>query len=193
MIKLKNIISKDVNEIQSTPSGISNANDETVFLKRINNAKRDADKESQKVDTYMDLNFQFARDNASDTNVIIYKDGEVAGFVSLYEFETSKYQISNLAIKPEFRKLGIAQKTYEYILSKTKEIYSDAYQTPEAKKLWLRMFSKYKIQGYDTKANIYFEVKPSENEDELVSNDPKYTLYSDRYDTSSIVLVISKK
>ena len=117
----------------------------------------------------------------------------MAGFVSLYEFETSKYQISNLEIKPEFRKLGIAQKTYEYILSKTKEIYSDAYQTPEAKKLWLRMFSKYKIQGYDTKANIYFEVKPSENEDELVSNDPKYTLYSDRYDTSSIVLVISKK
>lgn len=191
MIKLKNIISKDIDEIAPTPSGVLQSHDEDVFLRRINIAKRDADKESQKMDTYMDLNFQFARDNASDTNVIIYKDGEVVGFVGLYEFESSKYQINNLAIKPKFRKLGIAQKTYEYILSKTKEIYSDVYQTPEAKKLWLRMFSKYKIQGYDTKNNVYFEVKPSDNE--LVSNDPKYRLYSDKHDISSIILVMSKK
>jgi hypothetical protein len=47
---------------------------------------------------------------------------------------------------------------YDYIISKVK-LYSDKMQTPEARKLWVKLASKYKVQGYNKKDKQIFDIE----------------------------------
>ena len=58
-------------------------------------------------------------------------------------------------------------------------------QTPEAKKLWLKLSNKYNVQGYNKTSKKTFKVIPQDNE--LKSSNPSFTLYSDQENDNFLV------
>ena len=64
---------------------------------------------------------------------------------------------------------------YDKIIALGK-FYSDLYQTPQARKMWIKLFSKYKVMGYSELDHNYFKVKLVGSD--IVSADSKYILYT---------------
>ena len=166
------------------------------YEKFVDWAKQEADKITTKKEKYLDLEFQWAETQTKyvrniksneSVKVIVYKDNLAVGYIGLENFKDG-HKVSTLGVKEQVRGMGIATKMYDYVISKTK-LYSDVMQTPEARKLWLKLSQKYKVQGFNLKDNIYFGIEDKGNE--LISTNPKYELYSDKKYKNYLV-VLSK-
>lgn len=168
-----------INEIKRTTSLVGSKIDYNQF---VDWAKGEADKITTSIDNFSNLGFQWAENN-DGVKLIIYKDESPIGYVGLNKFANG-YKISTLGVKDSARGLGVATKAYDYIVNKT-ILYSDKMQTPEARKLWVKLFNKYKVMGYNKKDNKYFEVEPIG--DELKSKDSKYELYSEKENNNYLV------
>jgi hypothetical protein len=169
-----------INEIKRTTSLVGGKIDYNEF---VDWAKGEADKITKSIDKFSGLGFQWA-ENSDGVKLIIYNDDLPIGYVGLNKFHNG-YKISTLGVKDTARGLGVATKAYDYIINKT-ILYSDKMQTPEARKLWVKLYGKYKIMGYNEKNDEYFDVKP--NNDELVSTNPKYELYSNKENKNYLVI-----
>ena len=171
---------KGLKEIERTTSLVGGNIDYNQF---IDWAKGEADKVNPKKTTQSGLEFQWAEDS-NGVKVIVYEKNIPLGYVGLEKFEDG-YKINTLGVKDIARGKGLAIKMYDYIISKVK-LYSDKMQTPEARKLWTKLATKYKLQGYNKKDKQTFDVTP-EN-DELKSTNPKYELYSDKKNDNYLVI-----
>jgi len=178
MIKLLDL----VKEIQRTDSLIGGKINYNQF---VDWAKGEADKITNKKDKHSGLEFQWA-ENSDGVKVIVYENNIPLGYIGLEKFEDG-YKISTLGVKDEARGKGLATKMYDYIISKVK-LYSDKMQTPEARKLWVKLASKYKVQGYNKKDKQIFDIELGDNE--LKSTNPKYQLYDKKQNDN--YLIISK-
>jgi len=87
------------------------------------------------------------------------------------------YTIKTIGVKGEHQKKGLGSIMYDKIIELGK-LYSDLNQTPEARKMWCKLFSKYKVMGYSDRDNKYFKVRLNGNE--IESADPKYVLYTNK-------------
>ncbi len=190
MIKLKEILSEILENISQKELSIdeiirttSLVGGEINYNQFIDWAKDEADKITKSIDNFSGLGFQWAENN-DGVKIIVYKDNEPVGYVGLNKFNDG-YKISTLGVKDKARGLGIATKAYDYIINKT-ILYSDKMQTPEARKLWVKLFNKYKILGYNQTNNEYFDIEP--NNDELISINPKYELYSNKENKNYLVI-----
>jgi len=176
----KGDIWKNIKEIQKTTSLVGGNIDYTKF---VDWAKGEADKITNKKEKYQRLEFQWA-ENSNGVKVIVYENSIPLGYIGLGKFEDG-YKISTLGVKDEARGKGLATKMYDYVISKTK-LYSDKMQTPEARKLWAKLASKYNVQGYNKKDKQLFNVKPENGE--LTSTNPKYELYSNKDSDTYLVI-----
>lgn len=176
----KNTIRKFINEIKRSASLIDGEIDYNEF---VDWAKGEADKITNSIDNFYGLGFQWA-ENSNGVKLIIYKDESPIAYVGLNKF-VDGYKISTLGVKDIARGLGVATKVYDYIINKT-TLYSDKMQTPEARKLWVKLFNKYKVIGYNKKDKQYFEVESIG--DELKSKDSKYELYSEKYNNNYLMI-----
>jgi len=176
----KGSIWKGLKEIERTTSLVGGNIDYDQF---IDWAKEEADKVNPKKTTQSGLEFQWAEDS-NGVKVIVYEKNIPLGYIGLEKFEDG-YKINTLGVKDIARGKGLAIKMYDYIISKVK-LYSDKMQTPEARKLWVKLATKYKLQGYNKKDKQNFDVTP-EN-DELKSTNPKYELYSDKKNDNYLVI-----
>ena len=145
-------------------------------------AKSEADKINQEKENFSNFQFQWA-ETPDNVKLIAYENNIPLGYVGLEKFEDG-YKINTLGVKPEARGKGLASIMYDYILSKTK-LYSDVMQTPEAKKLWIKLANKYKVLGYNQSSKQKFNVKLQGNE--LASTDPKLVLYSNEENDNFLV------
>lgn len=181
---LRSLIRETLLEITRTQT-LTNGN--VDYDEFVNWAKGKADEISPGKDfeKFGDLSFQWA-DGGEDVKIIAYKDDQPIGYVSIEPFQDG-HKINTLGLKPSARGGGIAGKIYDYIISKT-NLYSDQHQTPEARKLWMRLFDRYKMLGFDIKSGETFEVKKSNGE--LMSMDPNYELYSDDEDSQTCLVII---
>jgi len=167
-------------EVKRTTSLVGGKIDYNQF---VDWAKSEADKITKSIDNFSGLGFQWAENNEG-VKLIIYKDESPIGYVGLNKFNDG-YKISTLGVKDSARGLGVATKAYDFIINKN-ILYSDKMQTPEARKLWVKLFNKYKVMGYNKKDNKYFEVEPTD--DELKSKDSKYELYSEKENNNFLVI-----
>jgi hypothetical protein len=173
---------KGIKEIERSTSLIGGNIDYNQF---VDWAKGEADKITNKKESFSNLEFQWA-ENPDGVKVIVYEKNIPLGYIGLEKFEDG-YKINTLGVKDAARGKGLATKMYDYIISKTK-LYSDKMQTPEARKLWIKLASKHNVKGYDKSTKKIFDIKP-EN-DELKSLDPNFELYSDK--KNNIYLVIQE-
>lgn len=132
------------------------------------------------------LEFHWAR-GSEDTKIIVYKDGDAIGYVSVSTFLDGQ-KINTLGLKPAARGMGVADKMYRHIVSKSK-LYSDDKQTPEAQRLWAKMASRGKVMGFDPKSRRTFSVVNQGGE--LVSADPNFVLYSDNDEGGPLLVMTS--
>ena len=121
--------------------------------------------------------FQWA---AKDTTVIVIiysieNSNDPMGYMYLNKIKDG-YMVISLGVKKEHRGKNISMLLYDYVISKT-TLYSDYQQSPAARKLWVKLFYKYTVVGYDIPSGNYFEVAPNSTGTELESLDPKYELY----------------
>jgi len=169
----------NLNEIKNSTSLVQSTIDYNQF---IDWAKSEADKISQNKEKFSNLEFQWA-ESPDNVKIIAYENNQPLGYVGLEKFEDG-YKIMTLGVKPQARGKGLASIMYDYILTKTK-LYSDVMQTPEAKKLWLKLSNKYNVQGYNKTSKKTFKVIPQDNE--LKSSSPSFTLYSDQENDNFLV------
>ena len=142
-----------------------------------------------------DIEFQWAS-GAEDTAIIVYdlKDVEsksekdqsapVIGYISIEPFHDG-HSIGVIQLKKSAQGRGVGQLAYDYIIERTK-LYSGKNQTPEARKLWLKLFDRYNVVGYDIETRKTFKVKKGNGE--LESQDPNYELYTNEEDSSTCLL-----
>lgn len=138
--------------------------------------KADAVKSSVK-EQQGELVFQWA-DNGDQVRVILYNaESETPiGFVVLNRFRDG-HSISTLGLTSAARGGGLAGKLYDYIIGKTR-LYSDVHQTPEARRLWLRLAARYPVRAIV--GDQIFEVVPNQEGTELVAAaHEEHTVYSD--------------
>ena len=152
------------------------------YNKFIDWAKSEADKITQNKEKFSNFEFKWA-ETPDNVKLIVYENNIPLGYVGLEKFEDG-YKINTLGVKPEARGKGLASVMYDFILSKTK-LYSDVMQTPEAKKLWIKLSNKYKVLGYNQSSKQKFDVKLQGNE--LASTDPKFILYSNEENDNFLV------
>jgi ribosomal protein S18 acetylase RimI-like enzyme len=145
-------------------------------------AKSEADKINLNREKFLNFDFQWS-EGPDGVKVIVYDKNNATGYVGLEKFEDG-YKISTLGVKPQARGKGLASIMYDYVLSKTK-LYSDKMQTPEAKSLWVKLANKYKVKGYNQSSKQNFDVINKNNE--LVSNNSNYILYSDEENDNFLV------
>ena len=145
-------------------------------------AKSEADKITQNKEKYSNFEFQWA-ESPDNVKLIAYENDQPIGYVGLEKFEDG-YKINTLGVKEQARGKGLAPLMYDFILSKTK-LYSDVMQTPEAKKLWTKLATKYNVTGYNHSSKQTFQVIPQNNE--LVSTNPNFNLYSDEENDNLLV------
>jgi len=113
--------------------------------------------------------------------VILYRAGSETpiGFVVLNRFRDG-HSISSLGLTSDARGGGLAGKLYDYIISKTR-LYSDIHQTPEARRLWLRLAGltdRYTVRAIA--GDQIFQVVPNQEGTELVAaHDSERSVYSD--------------
>ena len=176
----KGDIWKGIKEIERSTSLIGGNIDYNQF---VDWAKGEADKITNKKESFANLEFQWA-ENPDGVKVIVYEKNIPLGYIGLEKFEDG-YKINTLGVKDAARGKGLATKMYDYIISKTK-LYSDKMQTPEARKLWIKLASKHNVKGYDKSTKKIFDIKP-EN-DELKSLDPNFELYSDKKNNTYLVI-----
>lgn len=168
-----------LNEIKNSTSLLNSSIDYNQF---IDWAKSEADKITQEKEKFQNFDFQWA-ESPDNVKIIAYENNQPIGYVGLERFEDG-YKINTLGVKPQARGKGLAPIMYDYILSKTK-LYSDIMQTPEAKKLWLKLANKYNVQGYNKSSKQIFPVKPQGIE--LASTNPNFMLYSDNENDNFLV------
>lgn len=122
-----------------------------------------------------ELEFQWA-DSGSGVRVILYRQGEPIGFVVLNRFRDG-HSISTLGLTSAARGGGLASKLYDYIIGKTR-LYSDVHQTPEARRLWLRLAERYPVRAIV--GEEMFPVVPNAEGTELVAaGEDGHPVYSD--------------
>lgn len=122
-----------------------------------------------------DLEFQWA-DGGNSVRVILYREGSPIGFVVLNRFRDG-HSISTLGLTSAARGGGLANKLYDYIIGKTR-LYSDIHQTPEARRLWLRLADRYPVSAIV--GDQIFQVVPNQEGTELVAaHDSEHSVYSD--------------
>ncbi len=85
------------------------------------------------------------------------------------------YVIKTIGVKSAYKGKGFGSLMYDKLIE-IGRIYSDLNQTPQARKIWTKLSTKYKVMGYSDKDKKYFPVRLNGNE--LESADPKYTLYT---------------
>lgn len=176
----KGMIWKGLKEIERSTSLIGGNIDYNQF---VDWAKGEADKITNKKETFANLEFQWA-ETSNGVKVIVYEKNTPLGYIGLEKFEDG-YKINTLGVKDKARGKGLATKMYDYVISKTK-LYSDKMQTPEARKLWVKLASKYNVKGYDKNTKKIFDLKPEGNE--LKSLDSNFELYSDKKNNSYLVI-----
>ena len=169
-----------LDEIQNTTSLLKSKIDYDEF---VDWAKSEADKINQEKEKFSNFDFQWA-ESPDNTKIIAYQDNIPLGYVALEKFKDG-YKIDTLGVKPSARGKGLASTIYDYIISKTK-LYSDKMQTPEAKKLWIKLFNKYKVFGFNKTTNKMFDLTVKDNE--LISKNPELSLYSD-YENDNYLVV----
>lgn len=174
MKTFKNWLNEITNSTSLTQSNIN-------YDEFINWAKSEADKITQHKEKFQNLEFQWAETN--NVKIIAYENNQPLGYVGLEKFEDG-YKINTLGVKPQARGKNIASTMYDYIIKKTK-LYSDKMQTPEAKKLWIKLSQKYNVKGFNQTSRKIFDVSPQNNE--LVSIDPNFTLYSNEENDNYLV------
>ena len=141
----------------------------------------------EKLEKAGDLEYKWVDEPEGDTKVIAFRGGEAIGYVGLSKY-LGGYKIITLGLKPAARGGGVAMKIYGYLIGKTK-LYSDVHQTPEARRLWMRLSDLYDMKGYDPRTRKMFDVEKDEGKGELVSLDPDIELYSDE-EGSDVCLVV---
>ena len=137
-------------------------------------------------DSQLDFMFE-AYDKPRSTYFVVEINGKIIGGAGVSQLENSNDTICELQkmyFLNEARGKGLASIIYDYIIAKTK-LYSDVMQTPEAKKLWLKLSNKYNVQGYNKTSKKTFKVIPQDNE--LKSSNPSFTLYSDQENDNFLV------
>lgn len=179
-IKVNLVKVKNLQEIERTTSLIGGNIDYNQF---VDWAKSEADKITNKKESFANLEFQWA-ENSDGVKVIVYEKNVPLGYIGLGKFEDG-YKINTLGVKDAARRKGLATKIYDYIISKTK-LYSDKMQTPEARKLWVKLASKYNVKGYDKNTKKVFDVKPENGE--LKSVDPNFELYTNKVNSNYLVI-----
>lgn len=179
---LNYLLSEEINEIRRSGSHTAEYND------FIDWAKSEADKVSTDRVSFQGLEFQWAENDHA--KLIVYLNGQTVGYVALEKF-LDGYKIDALGVKPNMRGAGTAMKAYGYILTRTK-LYSDKLQSPEARKLWVRLSKIYDVKGIDIKTKQLFDVEPNNKEHELRPVDSSNNLYS-RRKAGDIHLVIEKQ
>ena len=121
-----------------------------------------------------DMEIQWA-DSGSMARVIAYREGKPIGFVVLNRFEDG-HSISTLGLISAAQGGGIAAMIYDYIIGRTR-LYSDVHQTPEARRLWVKLSRKYEVMGWD--AGRTFKVEPNKDGTEMVTVGDGPPVYSD--------------
>jgi hypothetical protein len=182
-MKLRDIIREELNKLSEIKRTTSLVDGNIDYNQFVDWAKGEADKITKLIDNFSGLGFQWSENN-DGVKLIIYKDESPIGYVGLNKFENG-YKISTLGVKDNARGLGVATKAYDYIINKT-ILYSDKMQTPEARKLWVKLFNKYNVMGYNKKDKKYFEIESIG--DELKSKDSKYELYSEKGNDNYLVI-----
>jgi hypothetical protein len=194
--ELKRIIKKFIiSEIKRTNS-LTNIG----YNEFVNWAKEEADKVTSDIEEYNDLKFQWSEE-AGEVKLIIYNSSDepfikinddypnAIGYIAFSKFNDG-YKIGTLGVKANARG-GIASKAYDFIISKkTKKLYSDKMQTPEARKLWVKLYNKFTIKAIDDNG-VIFDVKPNRDGSELqlASDDiNNNSLYSE--DENNLILFI---
>ena len=67
--------------------------------------------------------------------VIASVGGKRVGALRVKPFEEG-YQVDTVSVSPEYRKLGIGTEMYRVAFEALHSLYSDKYQTPDAKRIW---------------------------------------------------------
>jgi GNAT superfamily N-acetyltransferase len=178
---LNYLLREDIEEIRRSGSHTAKYNE------FIDWAKSEADKISTDRVSFQGFEFQWAE--SDHVKLIVYLNGETVGYVALEKF-LDGYKIDALGVKPAVRGAGIAMKAYGYILTRTK-LYSDKLQSPEARKLWVRLSKVYDVKGIDIKTKQTFDIEPNNKGHELRPVDNSNNLYS-RKKAGDIHLVIEK-
>ena len=67
--------------------------------------------------------------------VLATYDGDRIGALRLKPYRDS-YQVDSVIVKPEYRGYGIAKEMYRLANEKSGPLFSDAHQSPDAKRIW---------------------------------------------------------
>jgi hypothetical protein len=68
------------------------------------------------------------------------------------------YSVATVGVKPAYRNNGIAMIMYNIVIDRV-ILYSDSSQTPQARKLWSKLYKTYNVVGYSNIDNTTFKVK----------------------------------
>lgn len=113
-------------------------------------------------------------------------DNTPLGYLWVQRFKDG-YSVKTVGVKQIARGTGVSNILYDMAVSKTK-LYSDKDQSPQARKLWGKLYKKYNVMGYSDVGNKTFKVQL--NGAELQSADPKYVLYTDQQEQSTRLVII---
>lgn len=71
-----------------------------------------------------------------DLNAVVASIGNSrVGALRVKPYE-GKYQVDSVSVKSDYRKLGIGKEMYRVAFETLHSLYSDLYQTPNAKRIW---------------------------------------------------------
>lgn len=116
----------------------------------------------------------FVKTDAGSKLFAVDQNSNPLSYVWLKPFRDG-YTIKTIGVKKQTQGKGLGSIMYDKIIALGK-FYSDLDQTPQARKMWIKLFSKYKVMGYSEVDHKYFKVKLVGGN--IVSADPKYTLYT---------------
>lgn len=78
------------------------------------------------------VNFQYLE----DINAVVAFIGEKkVGALRVKPFKDG-YQVDSVIVSPQYRRLGIGKELYRVAFENLHSLYSDMYQTPDAKEIW---------------------------------------------------------
>lgn len=80
------------------------------------------------------VNFDIKDINGTKVILATY-DGTKVGALRLKTYKDS-YQVDSVLVQPDYRGYGIAKEMYRLANEKLGPLYSDAHQTPDAKRIW---------------------------------------------------------
>lgn len=90
-------------------------------------------------------------------------DGSKVGALRLKPYQDS-YQVDSVIVKPDYRGYGIAKEMYRLANEKLGPLFSDAHQTPDAKRIWASLIksgeAKQEGDRYVMTEDIHDPVRP---------------------------------